>query len=33
MLYRKLGKTNENVSILGMGAMRLPVKNENYGAY
>jgi uncharacterized protein len=31
MLYRKLGKTNENVSILGMGAMRLPVKNENYG--
>ncbi len=30
MLYRKLGKTNENVSILGMGAMRLPVKNDDY---
>lgn len=31
MLYRKLGKTNEDVSILGMGAMRLPIKNNDYG--
>ena len=31
MLYRKLGKTNKDVSILGMGAMRLPIKNNDYG--
>jgi hypothetical protein len=28
MLYRELGKTGKNVSILGMGAMRLPVIND-----
>ena len=27
MLYRRLGKANLNVSILGFGCMRLPVKN------
>ena len=27
MLYRKLGKTNEDVSILGLGCMRLPEKD------
>lgn len=29
MLYRKLGKTNETVSILGFGAMRLPIVNND----
>lgn len=29
MLYRKLGKTGEKVSILGFGCMRLPVVNGN----
>lgn len=28
MLYRKMGKTNEEVSLLGFGAMRLPVDGE-----
>lgn len=30
MLYRKLGKTEEDVSILGFGAMRLPIVDHNY---
>jgi predicted aldo/keto reductase-like oxidoreductase len=29
MLYRKLGKANLNVSILGFGCMRLPTKNSS----
>ncbi len=29
MLYRKLGKTNEDVSILGFGTMRLPIIGTN----
>jgi len=28
VLYRELGSTNEKVSILGLGAMRLPIINE-----
>jgi predicted aldo/keto reductase-like oxidoreductase len=27
MLYRKLGKANLNVSVLGFGCMRLPTEN------
>jgi hypothetical protein len=30
MLYRKLGTTGEEISILGFGCMRLPVINGNY---
>ena len=29
MQYTELGKTKENVSILGFGAMRLPTKGSN----
>lgn len=32
MLYRELGSTGENISILGLGCMRFPVLNGNYGA-
>lgn len=31
MLYRELGATGEKISILGLGCMRLPVLNGNYG--
>ena len=31
MLYRKLGRTNIDVSILGFGCMRLPEVKNNYG--
>src|SRR5512145_2654614 len=31
MLYRNLGKTGEEISILGYGCMRLPVLEENSG--
>ncbi len=31
MLYRTLGKTNENVSILGFGCMRLPILDGDMG--
>ena len=31
MLYRKLGSTGEDVSILGLGCMRFPELNNNYG--
>jgi uncharacterized protein len=31
MLYRPFGRTGEMVSILGFGAMRLPVVNNDYG--
>ena len=30
MLYRKLGSTGEEVSILGLGCMRLPLINDQY---
>lgn len=29
MLYRKLGKTNKNISILGFGTKRLPISDNN----
>jgi len=32
MLYRELGVTGENISVLGLGCMRLPVVDGNYGA-
>jgi predicted aldo/keto reductase-like oxidoreductase len=32
MLYRKLGKSNCKVSILGFGCMRLPIKNDSQKA-
>lgn len=31
MLYRTLGKTGENVSVLGYGCMRLPTIGNDYG--
>ncbi|MGZ7160489.1 MAG: aldo/keto reductase, partial [Methanobacterium sp.] len=31
MLYRRLGSTNIDVSILGFGCMRLPEVKNNYG--
>lgn len=31
MQYRKFGKTNEMVSVLGFGMMRLPLNSEDYG--
>ena len=30
MLYRKLGSTGEEVSVLGLGCMRLPIINGQY---
>ena len=31
MLYRKLGSTNKEISILGFGCMRLPEVKDDYG--
>ena len=28
MFYRKMGKLNEEISLLGLGAMRLPTNSE-----